>query len=342
MASGRWQVAGQARFFIHNSLFTIRYSQLPLLLAAWLLIGIGCAALVAAFSVVMLPHEHALTGLGVGDLTQSHGHRLVDYVVHNRVSFGGALVGCGLLYHWLITRPLGRGEGWAWYTLALSGGVGVLSFAGYWVKGYVDPLHAGGSVVLAAAMGWGLWQSWWVTGHGVALPRLSWQKLDMTRLLLTVWAAGNLLGGVAILLVGVFPVFVAEDLAFLHATLESFDRGPLLLLPFVAHDRVGFGGALVAGGIAQLGIVWGSWLEKGENRPLPLGFLAGVWLLGVVTAIGVHPLVGYNSLSHLLPFLVKDGAFLLGLIGYPLVIELDEQPEELRWGMSVDVEVRGP
>ncbi len=31
-----------------------------------------------------------------------------------------------------------------------------------------------------------------------------------------------------------------------------------------------------------------------------------------------------------------------GDVVYPLVIELDEQPAELRWGMSVDVEVRGP
>lgn len=29
-----------------------------------------------------------------------------------------------------------------------------------------------------------------------------------------------------------------------------------------------------------------------------------------------------------------------GDVVYPLVIELDEQPEELRWGMSVGVEVR--
>ena len=31
-----------------------------------------------------------------------------------------------------------------------------------------------------------------------------------------------------------------------------------------------------------------------------------------------------------------------GDVVYPLTIELDEQPAELRWGMSVDVEVRGP
>ena len=31
-----------------------------------------------------------------------------------------------------------------------------------------------------------------------------------------------------------------------------------------------------------------------------------------------------------------------GDVVYPLVIELEEQPPELRWGMSVDVEVRGP
>lgn len=327
MASGKWQVTGREVPLIRNSQFTIRYSQFPLLLAAWMLIGIGCAALMAALSVVMLPHEYALTGLDVAGLSQSHGAVLVDFVVHNRVSFGGALVGCGLLYHWLITRPLRQGEGWAWYTLALSGSVGVLSFAGYFVRGYVDPLHAAGSGLLAAGMAWGLWQSRQLAGHELALPRLAWRKLDVTRLLLTVWAGGNLLGGAAILLVGVFPIFVAEDMTFLHATLEAFASGPALLLPFVAHDRVGFGGALVAGGIAQLGILWATRWSSGERLPLPLGFLAGVWLLGVATAIGIHPLVGYNSLSHLLPFLVKDGAFLLGLIVWSI--------PPIGWGRSM-------
>ena len=298
----------------------------PLLLAAWMLIGIGCAALLAALSVVMLPYEHALTGLDVAGLSHSHGAVLVDFVVHNRISFGGALVGCGLLYHWLITRPLRRGEGWAWYTLALSGGVGVLSFAGYFYQGYVDPIHAAGSGVLAVGMAWGLWQSRELAGRSLALPRLSWRAMDATRLLLTVWAAGNLLGGLLILLVGVFPVFVAEDLAFLRATLESFDSGPPLLLSFVAHDRVGFGGALVAGGIAQLGVVWGS----GERLPTVLKRLAGVWLIGAVTVIGVHPLVGYNSLTHLLPFLVKDSAFLLGLGVWYTFLTPDTEGQFLR------------
>jgi len=273
------------------------------------LIAVGCAALIAAFSVVMLPHEHTATGLNPALLAHSHGPLLVDYLIHNRVSFGGALVGCGLLYHWLITHPLRQGESWAWYILALSGGVGVLSFAGYFLRGYIDPLHGLGSGLLAAALAWGLWQKRGMAGVAPAFVRFAWQKAIAVRVLLSLWAGGNLLGGGLILLVGLFPVFVAEDLAFLRTSLESFDNGPALLLPFVAHDRVGFGGALIALGIAQLGTLWG----QGEDLSARLGWLTLLWLLGAATAIGIHPLVGYNSLLHLLPFLLKDGAFLIGL-----------------------------
>ena len=70
---------------------------------------------------------------------------------------------------------------------------------------------------------------------------------------------------------------------------------------------------MVASGIAILPIVW---FVEDQGRLASLCLLRLVWVAGAVTAIGVYPLVGYNSIPHRLPFPVKDGAFILALVAY--------------------------
>lgn len=139
------------------------------------------------------------------------------------------------------------------------------------------------------------------------------QRFLLSRLLLTVWGGGTLLGGLTVLGVGMIPDFVPTDLEFLEATIGEVAALHEAVLPYVAHDRIGFGGALVASGIAVLPIVW---FVEDQYRLASLRLLLLVWAVGAETAIGVHPQVGYNSLPHLLPFLVKDGAFVLALVAF--------------------------
>ncbi len=282
-----------------------------------LLVLIGIAALATALSVVMLPHESQALGLELAVLQGFHPRQtLVPFIVHNRVSFGGLLVVNGLLYWWL-TREISRaGRRWSWWALCLSGGAGVSSFFAYYPHGYWDRIHGLGTVVIAAALAIGLFQTWSLTDGPLLRFRpkkVLRQRFPFSRLLLTVWGGGTLLGGLTVLGVGMIPVFVPTDLEFLEATIGEVAAIHEAVLPFVAHDRIGFGGALVASGIAILPIVW---FVEDEDRLASLRPLLLVWPVGAVTAIGVHPLVGYNSLPHLLPFLVKDGAFLLALVAY--------------------------
>ena len=289
----------------------------PLFFMAALLLSIGAAALITAGSVVMLPHESQALGLELAMLHGFHPRQpLVSFIVHNRVSFGGLLIMNGLLYWWLTRQITGSGRRWAWWTLCLSGAAGVSSYLAYYPHGYWDPIHALGTTVIAAALATGLAQTWSLTdGAGLAFrPREPVQRRSiLARLLLTVWGGGTLLGGLVILGVGMIPVFVPTDLEFLGSTTAEVTAIHEAVLPFVAHDRIGFGGALVSSGIAILPIVW---LTDERNRLASLRLLLLVWAVGAVTAIGVHPLVGYNRLPHLLPFIMKDGAFILAVFAF--------------------------
>jgi hypothetical protein len=280
------------------------------------LLTIGLLALAAAASVVMLPHEVAQIGADPVFLRiHHHDHTLVSFLIHNRVSFGGALIAIGVLYLWLVQSPLAAGERWSWWTFLLSAGLGAASFLSYLPKGYFDPLHAAGTIVIVVTLICG---AIWVRREGLTkamplqeLPAFLYQRMTVERLLATIWGGGTLLGGIAILFVGMFPVFVAEDQQYLGASAALLHQINPQLVAYIAHDRSGFGGALIALGIMVLGIVWfagKAHLYSGRR------WLVLAWIVSVLTAIGIHPLVGYNSLSHLVPFLLKDGAFALALV----------------------------
>src|SRR6516225_8833617 len=69
-------------------------------------------------------------------------------MMHDRGSFGGALIAIGLLYLWLIQFPLRAGQAWAWWLLLLSGLVGFGSFLTFLGYGYCDTWHAFGTALI--------------------------------------------------------------------------------------------------------------------------------------------------------------------------------------------------
>jgi hypothetical protein len=80
------------------------------------------------------------------------------------------------------------------------------------------------------------------------------------------------------------------------------------LVPLIAHDRAGFGGAIATVGITVLFIVWCARPSRSLWQVLAIaGFV------GFAAAIGIHPLVGYNDLFHLAPAILGSLMFLVGL-----------------------------
>jgi hypothetical protein len=295
-------VAGACRLFIQAfALLLIRA-------------GLGTAAL--GVTGRFLPHDERFLGMTARQLCALHGCRIVHFMVHDRVSFGGAVVAVGLLYLWLAVGPLRQGRAWAWWVLLLSGTVGFGSFFAYLGYGYLDTWHGVVALGLLACYVTGLVGSAGAPGRPEGIRRLfrpsvRWPWMSaagLGRACLLVTAAGLVAGGLTILVVGMTCVFVPQDLAYMGVNVEELHALNPRLVPLIAHDRAGFGGAVCSGGVALFFCVWCGTPSRGLWYLLAL-----VGAAGFGTAIGVHPAVGYDDPVHLAPAVLGALTYLTGL-----------------------------
>lgn len=95
------------------------------------LLASGLFAIFLGVRKEFLPHDVAFLGMTPQALCSVNECRIVHFMIHDRIAFGGALVAIGTLYLWLVAVPLARGEWWAWRLLAVSGVEGFASFLAY-------------------------------------------------------------------------------------------------------------------------------------------------------------------------------------------------------------------
>ena len=86
-----------------------------LLMTAGSLVFAGGFAIFLAASGEFLPHDIRYLGMSAGDLCSVAQCRVVDFMIHDRASFGGALIGIGVLYAYLALFPLRRPDDLAKY-----------------------------------------------------------------------------------------------------------------------------------------------------------------------------------------------------------------------------------
>ncbi len=276
----------------------------PLLLLSGLgLVLAGAFGIFLGLTYQFLPHDIAYLGLTAEQLCLMHDCRVVEFMVHDRIAFSGAVLSVGLLYLWLTEFPLQAGHGWAWWVLAASGVAGFGSFLTYLSTGYLDTWHGLATLCLLPCFTIGLWRAWRVlpaSQRGLSLrgaQPLDWRSTyGRGRLLLLITALGMMGGGLTILVLGSTIVFVPQDLTFLCTTPDELARLNARLIPLIAHDRMGFGGAVATIGIVVFGIVWYSPPSRHLWQILIL-----TSLVGFGTAIGAHPYVGYMDALHLAP-----------------------------------------
>src|SRR6185436_1751650 len=121
----------------------------PLLsLTGILLLLSGLFAIFLATRREFLPHDIAFLGMSADDLCRVADCRVVGFMFHDRVSFGGTLIAIALFYLWLAAVPLAQGHRWAWQTFAISGAAGFLSFLAYLGYGYLDTWHGAATLAL--------------------------------------------------------------------------------------------------------------------------------------------------------------------------------------------------
>jgi hypothetical protein len=277
----------------------------------------GLSALLLGLTGHFLPHDEEFLGLTAEQLCARHGCRVVHFMIHDRVSFGGAVLAVGLLYLWLTLSPLRQGEAWAWWALLLSGVVGFASFLAYLGYGYLDTWHAAATLALLPCYLLGLARARAALREPrglVSLWRLArrapWRSAHGAGRACLLAAGTGLVGaGLTILVVGITCVFVPQDLAYMGLGVAELEALSPRLVPLIAHDRAGFGGAVCCSGVTLLCCVWCGGPSWGLWR-----VLAVAGLVGFGSAIGVHPAVGYDDPVHLAPAVCGAILYLAGLV----------------------------
>ena len=272
----------------------------------------GAFALFLSARREFLPHDVDYLGMTAAELCRHADCRIVAFMFHDRVAFGGTLIAIATFYLWLAAFPLRVGEKWAWIAFAASGAAGFMSFLAYLGYGYLDSWHGVATLALLPCFVGGL-----VFSRRIAtVTRRPWllaSEKPVTTARLGRWCLfatgiGMILAGSTILIIGVTRVFVVQDLAFIGLPREALDGISPRLIPLIAHDRAGFGGGLFSSGLLVALCAWFATPSRAFWQAL---FLAG--FAGFGCAIGVHYIEGYTDLTHLGPAIAGAILFIIGL-----------------------------
>ena len=290
----------------------------PLLtLTGFSLVLSGAFALFLSATGQFLPHDIQFLGMTAEQLCAINECKIVLFMFHDRVAFGGALIAIGSLYMWLAAFPLRHGMVWSWWLLLISGITGFGSFLAYLGYGYLDTWHGSATLVLLPTFIIGLIRSYINLPTKAGLKSLfkpaikaAWTSPSgIGRACLLATATGMILAGATILVVGMTHVFVPQDLEFMKITAEELQAINPRLVPLIAHDRAGFGGGILTCGITVFFCVWCGTPSRSLWQVVAIAGISGFG-----TAIGVHPAVGYNDFLHLAPAYLGSLIFIAGLV----------------------------
>lgn len=321
-----------------SSLPARRISFLHFLKQGWLwmaflgismLIGGVLAGLIAVTSVI-LPYDVAFLGLNQAQIAQINTH-ILPFMTHDRMTLAGTMFSIGVLYLMLAVQGIRKGLHWAWLAMVISCAVGFVSFFLFLGFGYFDPLHALVSVVLFLFFCLGL-RKLPPQAQSKIAPNVQndrcWLLSQWGQLFLLIACMILIGAGLTIATVGVTNVFVPEDLAFLSTTPATLQAANSQLIPLIAHDRAGFGGALVSNGLALLMVtLWG--FRRGARWIWWM--LAAAGAVGSLATISIHVIVGYTNLWHLAPVFLVAVPYTLGLtFSYPYLTQKDTPFRQIR------------
>ena len=276
-----------------------------------------CLVLAGSFAVMQsatghfLPHDIEFLGMTASELCAINECRVVHFMFHDRVSFGGVVFAIGAIYMWLAEFPLRHGYAWAWWTLAASGSIGFASFFAYLGYGYLDSWHGVATLMLLPIFVVGMLRVWsrLPEPKGPAALLTPSMPLNHGRICLLLAALGITGAGITITTVGMTTVFVPQDLAFMNLTADDLRSINPRLVPLIAHDRAGFGGGLCSAGIALFGVIWCAAPCRSLWQLLVL-----VGLVAFSCAIVVHFVIGYTDWFHLTPAVAGAALFTVGLL----------------------------
>lgn len=275
------------------------------------LIITGSSAITVALTTVILPYDEQFLGTTRNALISLNAN-LLPFMSHDRVTYAGAGMSCGILFFVLSCFGARTGQHWAYIAACTSSAFGFASFLLFLGFHYLDPLHTLATLLLVPFFVWAL----------IRPPKFAPMRSSNTRntkawynsLQGQFWficiGTGLVLAGLTICKVGTSTVFVPEDLMFMKTTADQLLCHNTHLLPTIAHDRAGFGGALVTAGIAVLLSALHGY-RQGEGWLWWMFLIGG--LPGFLSTLGIHFAIGYTSFIHLLPAYIAAAMFVAGL-----------------------------
>lgn len=288
------------------------------LLGLGMMIG-GVLAWFIAATTVLLPYDEDFLGKTRNEIIRFNDH-LLHFMSHDRITLAGTMISIGIFYYQLAHHGLRYGLHWARTAVISSCVVGFSSFFLYLGYGYFDPLHAAAAVVLLPML---LLTLRGLKDHpsrkppGLRNDRI-WLRAQWGQCCFVILGFGLGIGGLTISVVGITEVFVPSDLVYLGVTSSELSAWSETIIPLIAHDRAGFGGALFSLAVAiTASALWG--VNQGEGW-LWWTFLWG-GLPGFIAGIFVHAHIGYTDFVHLLPVYIAVLLYLAGLyLTYPYLV----------------------
>ncbi|TDL34230.1 dihydroorotate dehydrogenase [Jeotgalibacillus sp. S-D1] len=277
----------------------------------------GIVALFFSMTKIILPYDEDFIGMTREEIVAFNSN-ILAFMAHDRMTLSGTMISGGIIYIQLARHGLAYRIRWVYWTFhvaAIVGFLGIFAFIGY---GYFDWLHGLFWLILLPIY----FQCYRLTKNSTTHPsssnqfnHLEWKKANSGQLLFVILGVLITVGGLVITTIGVTNVFVPTDIAFLCVTPEMIQALNERLIPVIAHDRAGFGSALISVGILVLLIsLWGfregeCWVWNTLAIGAPPAFIAGL-----VT----HFVIGYTSFYHLFPAYVLVVIYAAGLIlSYP-------------------------
>lgn len=291
-------------------------------------LGVFLAGIIALFiglTQVLLPYDEVFLGMKSEEII-AYNHLLFHFMSHDRICLAGVMISAGFMFMQLSYHGIRKGEHWARKTFVIAAAVGFLNLFYFIGFGYFDKLHFVYYLIIFPFFIYGLYRSRNMTtgSSGTNLHNSnSWRKSQLSKSMFVISGMCLLSAGIVISIIGMNGVFVPEDLMFFSMTPEQISAFNEKLIPLIAHDRAGFGGALISEGFLLLTIaLWG--YKEGAKWiwwTLTIGGLPGF-----LTGIGTHFMIGYDNHFHLSPAYLLFVFYIVGLIySYPYLCGRKEQ-----------------
>ncbi|NLP51406.1 dihydroorotate dehydrogenase [Bacillus sp. RO1] len=273
----------------------------------------GILALLFSITSIILPYDEHFLGVKKEEIWLFN-ERIMLFMAHDRMTLAGTMISGGIVYMQLARYGVKRGLKWAKQAIdiaAILGFLGIFAFIGY---GYFDWLHLLFWLVLLPVYLYGCWKTKRISGTP-ASPNLhndyAWKLGIYGQLAFVLLGFSFVLGGIIISYIGVSIVFVSTDIQYIcmpPEMLESFNQN---LIPVLAHDRAGFGSALLSVGLLVLTLsLWG--FQQGNRWVWWTFFIGG--LPAFNAGIYIHFAIGYTTFIHLVPAYIALGLYIAGLV----------------------------